>query len=284
MTELLKPSVDFVFKKIFGSEENKDEVLLNFLNEALRETEPKPFVSLMILNPNIDKNAVTDKQSILDVRAKTEDGKQVNLEIQVSNKYDMAKRSLYYSAKMYEEQLEEGKLYTTLQKVISINILTFCYIPNDRFHNIFHMREDHTGELLIDDIEIHFMELSKLGIKVHEMDSRLVNWLMFINGANQDRWEELAMDTPGLKKAMTTLEFLSQDKEARMLYEMRKKALLDEQSALDYVESRGREEGKVARDKEIVANMLQKGLAVSLIAEVTGLSEAEIELLGKQMH
>ncbi|THF74412.1 Rpn family recombination-promoting nuclease/putative transposase [Cohnella fermenti] len=84
-----------------------------------RETEPKPFVSLTILNPHIDKNAVDDKQSILDVRAKTEDGKQVNLEIQVSNKHDMAKRSLYYSSKMYEEQLEEGALYMTLQKVIS---------------------------------------------------------------------------------------------------------------------------------------------------------------------
>ncbi|OPH46620.1 hypothetical protein BC351_14125 [Paenibacillus ferrarius] len=281
MTEqLLKPFVDFVFKKIFGSEENKDEVLLNFLNEALRETEPKPFVSLTILNPNIDKNAVDDKQSILDVRAKTEDGKQVNLEIQVTNKHDMAKRSLYYSAKMYEEQLEEGKPYTTLQKVISINILTYNYIPNDRFHNIFHMREDHTGELLIDDIEIHFMELSKLGIKAHEMDSRLVNWLMFINGTNQDQWEELAMDTPGLKKAMTTLEFLSQDKEARMLYEARKRALLDEQSALDYVESRGEAKGKA----EVAANMLQEGLPVSLIAKVTGLSETEVEALKNRIH
>lgn len=92
------------------------------------------------------------------------------------------------------------------------------------------------------------------------------------------------MDTPGLKKAMTTLEFLSQDKEARMLYEMRKKALLDEQSALDYVESRGREEGKVARDKEIVANMLQEGLSVSVISRITGLSVVEIEELGKQVH
>ncbi|GGA05172.1 hypothetical protein GCM10008018_59020 [Paenibacillus marchantiophytorum] len=96
------------------------------------------------------------------------------------------------------------------------------------------------------------------------------------------------MDTPGLKKAMTTLEFLSQDKEARMLYEARKKALLDEQSALDYVESRGREEGrlegKAERDKEVVAGMLQEGLSVSVISRITGLSEAEIEELGKQVH
>lgn|GEM_PF-2755666 len=66
---------------------------------------------MLNFNPHIDKDAVTDKRSVLDVCAKTEAGKQVNLEIQVSNKYDMAKRSLYYSAKMYEEQLEEGKLY-----------------------------------------------------------------------------------------------------------------------------------------------------------------------------
>lgn len=96
------------------------------------------------------------------------------------------------------------------------------------------------------------------------------------------------MDTPGLKKAMTTLEFLSQNKEARALYEMRKKALLDEQSALDYAESRGREEGrlegKLEGKLEIVASMLQKGLPVSLIAEVTGLSETEIEALNKKLH
>jgi predicted transposase/invertase (TIGR01784 family) len=75
MKEPLKPYIDFVFKRIFGSEENKDEVLLNFLNEGIRETEPKPFTSLTLLNPHIDKDMVDDKQSILDIRAKNEDGK-----------------------------------------------------------------------------------------------------------------------------------------------------------------------------------------------------------------
>ncbi|MCP1308143.1 Rpn family recombination-promoting nuclease/putative transposase [Paenibacillus tyrfis] len=92
------------------------------------------------------------------------------------------------------------------------------------------------------------------------------------------------MDTPGLKKAMTTLEFLSQNKEARALYEMRKKALLDEQSALDYAESRGRAEGKLEEKRDIAASMLQKGLPVSLIVEVTGLSETEIEALNRKLH
>lgn len=65
--------------------------------------------------------------------------------------------------------------------------MTFNQIANDRFHNIYHLREDHTGELLLDDIEIHFMELPKTSLKPHKMDNRLVNWLMFIDGAPKEQ-------------------------------------------------------------------------------------------------
>ena len=70
---------------------------------------------------------------------------------------------------MYAEQLEEGRIYKSLKKVISINILTFDMIKNDRIHNTYHMREDHTGALLVEDIEIHFLELSKSGIKGEDL-------------------------------------------------------------------------------------------------------------------
>lgn len=91
------------------------------------------------------------------------------------------------------------------------------------------------------------------------------------------------MDTPGLKKAMTTLGFLSQDKEMRALYEMRKKAQLDEQSALDYAETRGEKRGEERSRRTVAINLLRKGnIGIADIAEVTGLSEAEIEELKKQ--
>jgi predicted transposase/invertase (TIGR01784 family) len=142
MSDLLRPSLDFVFKGIFGTEENKDEVLLNFINEAVRETEPKPFVSLTLVNTHIDKDMVDDKRSILDVRAKNEDGKQVNVEIQIKSKKNMPKRTLYYWAKLYEEQLGESKPYTDLKKTITMNIMISRILPNERFHNVFHLRED----------------------------------------------------------------------------------------------------------------------------------------------
>jgi predicted transposase/invertase (TIGR01784 family) len=103
MYERLDPKVDFVFKRIFGVEENK-EVLLDFLNVVLKDTEPQPIVDLQILNPYIDKQALQDKLSILDIHARTKDGKQINIEIQLYNRYDIEKRTLYYWSKLYSSQ------------------------------------------------------------------------------------------------------------------------------------------------------------------------------------
>ncbi|CFJ34115.1 conserved hypothetical protein [Mycobacterium tuberculosis] len=69
-----------------------------------------------MVDPHINADQVGDKASILDVRAKTKTGEQINIEVQLHNKYDMEKRSLYYWAKMYEGQLAEGEPYRNLKK------------------------------------------------------------------------------------------------------------------------------------------------------------------------
>ncbi len=172
--DLLDPKVDFVFKRIFGSEENKD-VLLRFLNDALTD----PVTSISLVNPYIDKDALEDKQSVLDIKAVTSKGEQINIEIQLSNEYDMEKRTLYYWAKLYEEQMQEGEEYRDLKKTITINILDFDMVDNHQYHNIFHLREDTTHILLTEDIEIHIMELCKLEEEHYDLSDRLTKWLLF---------------------------------------------------------------------------------------------------------
>jgi predicted transposase/invertase (TIGR01784 family) len=273
MSELLDPKVDFVFKRIFGSEENKD-VLLAFLNESLKETEERRLTQIILVNTFIDKNAVKDKLSILDIRALTNDNKQINLEIQLFDKHDIAKRTLYYWSKMYAGQLEESKIYKDLRKTITINIVNFQAVANKRYHNTFHLREDHTGQLLTEDIEIHFMELPKLEGETLSSRDKLTNWLLFLKEPDKVKWEELEKDMPELKKAMTTLEYLSQDREARAIYEMRQKALMDEASLRDWAET------AEARGIEKVAKkLLTEGVDIQLIVRTTGLSEAEIKKL-----
>ncbi|MGG0824160.1 Rpn family recombination-promoting nuclease/putative transposase [Paenibacillus turicensis] len=290
MTELLNPSNDFVFKRIFGSEENKD-VLLAFLNRTFMEAGSPPLKEITILNPYTDKDAPLDKQSIFDIWARTEAGEHINVEMQLFNKYDIEKRTLYYWGKRYSAQLQEGQTYKTLKKCVTINILNYSFLPNDIYHNTFHLKEDLTAIQLIDDIEIHFIELPKLDGMALPKHSGLINWLFFLKGTDKTNWEVLQMNEPTIKKAMTTLEFLSQDFEARIRYEERQKYLHDEASAMEWAMDnglekglkkglkKGQEQGERQKALDIAKNMLKEGLAIELISKVTGLSEKEITSL-----
>lgn len=53
--DLLDPRVDFVFKRIFGSENNKD-VLRAFLNRIFTEAGEPPLTEIILMNPYTDKD------------------------------------------------------------------------------------------------------------------------------------------------------------------------------------------------------------------------------------
>ncbi|RAW19638.1 hypothetical protein DC345_00310 [Paenibacillus taichungensis] len=106
-----------------------------------------------------------------------------------------------------------------------------------------------------------------------------MNWLLFLKGADKSNWEALQMNEPTLKKAMDTLEFLSQDREARRLYEERQKYLHDEASMIEWATEKGLVEGEKRKAIEIDKNMLSFGIEVSIIAKTSGLTESEVESL-----
>lgn len=117
-----------------------------------------------------------------------------------------------------------------------------------------------------------FYELPKLETGAFDVGTGLVKWLLFLKGLDKSKWEEIAMDQPKLCKAMTTLEFLSQDREARRLYEMRQKALLDEHWKVEGQEWKGRR----GRQK-----LLQMGMEILSIAKTTGLTQDKIRKLAE---
>ena len=120
--EILSPKVDFVFKRIFGNE-NNPRILISFLNAVIK---PKDLIqSVQIMNNDIDKESIEDKFSRLDIKAKTNKNELINIEIQIKDEHNMVKRSLYYWSKMFEGQLTEGQNYDKLAKTICINILNF---------------------------------------------------------------------------------------------------------------------------------------------------------------
>ncbi|MEK5030747.1 Rpn family recombination-promoting nuclease/putative transposase [Paenibacillus sp. FSL R7-0302] len=282
--EMLDPRVDFVFKRIFASEGNKD-VLLAFLNQIFLDAGDLPLEEVVLLNPYTDKDDPLDKQSIFDIWAKSVDGKLINIEMQLFNKYDIEKRTLYYWSKRYAGQLQVSGKYIDLKKCVTINILNYKVLPNEHTHSVFHLREDSSGAPLTDDIEIHFLELPKLNQPAKPGEGGLVNWLLFLKGIDYSDWEVLQMNEPALKKAMETLEFLSQDSEARRKYEDRQKILMDEASqrdgALREGFAKGVAEGAAAGELEakrvIAKNLLSMGMDYPSVQKATGLSEEELE-------
>ena len=75
--EILSPKIDFVFKRIFGNE-NNPRILISFLNAVIK---PKDLIeAVQIMNNDIDKESIEDKFSRLDIKAKTNKDELINNE------------------------------------------------------------------------------------------------------------------------------------------------------------------------------------------------------------
>ncbi|MDA8192546.1 MAG: Rpn family recombination-promoting nuclease/putative transposase [Thermaerobacter sp.] len=107
--------MDFVFKRIFGAEANQD-VLISFLNAVFEDAGQPLIASLEILNPFLEKGALSDKMSVLDVKARTQSGMLVDVEIQLRDRREMETRTLFYWSKLFQGQLQEGDSYRRLHK------------------------------------------------------------------------------------------------------------------------------------------------------------------------
>jgi predicted transposase/invertase (TIGR01784 family) len=229
--ERLNPLDDFLFMKAFG-EKGDEGQLLAFLNAVLERTKRNGLVSLEILeNKTLTADIIGDKTSILDVRACTDTGDYVNIEVQLKDLHNMDRRSLFYWGKQYVKDIEAGDDYRLLPNVIAINIVNFDFVSLDDFHTSFHLREDRNADyILTDAIEIHFINMVRFrrlknrDIKTNE----LVRWLTYLDATTPPEIieEVISMDT-AIQQTDERYNFLSQDKETRRQYDLRQIGQMD---------------------------------------------------------
>ena len=280
---ILSPKVDFVFKKIFGNEKHPN-ILISFLNSVIKSTDL--IKSVEIKNSDIEKEYIEDKYSRLDIKALTNNGEHINIEIQVKNEYNMIKRSLYYWSKMYESQLTKGQDYDSLSRTICINILDFKYLKNENFHNCYRLKEKNTNQELTDVMEIHFIEIPKLRKldNSEEISDMLEAWITFIDHPTSEIIDKLEMSLDEIKEAKQELIRLSGNDKERERFEKRFESLLEQNSLLSNAErkgiQKGIQEGENKKAIEIAKNLLDI-LDNETISLKTGLSINEINKLRK---
>ena len=224
MTEfLMKPKIDFAFKEIMMNEHAR----IGFLS-AILKLNPNDIKETQILNTNLRKLHEDDKQGILDVRILMNNKVEIDIEIQLAELKVWADRSLFYLSKMYVEQIEADDTYKVFKRCVSISLLNFTLFPDTTdFYSCFHLLEYTRHTLYTDKIEFHVLEFPKLPKELQEDNSDMLLWAKFINAESKEEFDMLAEKNLYIQSAYKQLQIISQDKQKRLEYEAREKAIRD---------------------------------------------------------
>lgn len=160
------PRTDFVFQRIFGSEDHTT-ALLGFLNDILQLDDAHRITSVALLPPEQRPKFSELKYSIVDVRCVDAGGTTYVVEMQVLNVEAFEKRVVYNVAKAYTNQLGVGFAYPELDDVVGISICDFELWPRgDDAPRVpmlsrWRMAEQHSGRTGLTQIQFVFLELPK---------------------------------------------------------------------------------------------------------------------------
>jgi len=253
----IRPTVDFAFKKIFGTPENRP-ALIGLLNAILQL--PRPIEDVQILNPFSYQEFAEDKLIVLDIRARDREGRWLNVEMQVSVVPGLIKRLVYYACSLYVGQLERGGDYGELCPAISICLLREVLFRDTAVaHHRFEFADVDSGRRLAETVEVHTVELAKYNVSEERLAgaTELERWVFFFLYAADYEAGRLRELLPGesFARAIAAAEQIAERTEDRQMYDQRAKAERDYRWAIESARREGLEKGR----EEGVQIGLEKG-------------------------
>ncbi len=268
----INPRVDFAFKKLFGSEENKD-LLISLINSIVSEKDQ--VADVVLKNPYNLADYQAGKMSVLDIKAVDRSGRWYNIEMQISEDLNFDKRAIYYWAKLVTEQLSEGMMFRELKKTVSINILDFNFIPDTKAcHSLYKIINTATGvdDKLHDIFELHYIELRKFRKQYQELIAPLDSWITFLTRAHELVGKKMPDSLAGDAAIVKAVEAVDRmfNEEERLVYEVRMQSLADVESKIASAEEKGMAEGLEKGLATGLAQGLAKGMAESLLIVLRG--------------
>jgi predicted transposase/invertase (TIGR01784 family) len=149
----IKPTVDYAFKRLLGSPEYT-AITVHFINAVL-EGSPR-ITEVELLNPILGQEQDSDKLSVLDVRARDDQGRWLNIEMQTTLPAGLPQRLTYYVTSLYAMQMQKGDTYVSLRPAISICLLDrLLYREVFDPHLDFRLRDSRHGLVLTDHLQVH---------------------------------------------------------------------------------------------------------------------------------
>ena len=275
----VNPYTDFGFKKLFGTEINKD-LLISFINSLLHGREVVK--DLTYLNTEHLGTSETDRKAVFDVYCENEKGEKILVEMQRGIQQYFKDRSLYYATFPIREQGQKGEWDYQLKAVYIIGILNFTFDKdNDNyFHHEVQLLDNKTKEVFYDKLTFIYLEMPKFNKT--EDESRL----MERPKALQERIFTKLFEAAEIAK-FTKLEYDNYEESLKAYRDW--KNTIDTEKKISWEEGheKGREEGREegfeeGQEKktiEMARNLKVKGMPINIIVECSGLTEEEINAL-----
>ena len=286
---------DFGFKRFFGTEPYKNN-LIHFLNAVLPPY-IGPVQDLTYLPTEQLVTSDTNKRLVFDVLCANPKNDHIIVEMQKASQEFFKDRIIAYSSRHISEALEVGDRKYNFPKVITIALMDF-EIPElkgtDRFIQHIMLKDDENKNFS-DKMSFLLIDLTKFanGINFVQLTEEVEKWCYVI----KNMWRMKEGDIPAEE---TVFRELYEDCQLSKLNAMEKqeyeKSVLeyeDVKDAMDYHHrmgkaegfndgyekgmEKGMEKGREEATRHLIAEMLGKGIPVTIIAEITGLSEKQIQ-------
>ncbi|MDR2770951.1 MAG: Rpn family recombination-promoting nuclease/putative transposase, partial [Clostridiales Family XIII bacterium] len=236
--ELLPPSEDGVFKTLLTHPDAKP-VLRDVISSILRVS----IAEIEVRNTELPISAIDKKRERFDVNCTTDDGRQLDVEMQANpmtgdtaatGHANLKKRAIYSLCDLHASQKGRGLAYGEMMQSYHITFCDFTVFPERKdFIGRFGFR-DEEGVELSDAVGIVFVELSKLGGVVKKPVEEMTGaemWSVFFKHADKPEFRDiLSMMISAkeeIKMASDLLASISKDEIERAHYHSRKMYRMD---------------------------------------------------------
>ncbi len=270
----VNPFTDFGFKKLFGEEPNKD-LLLDFLNELLKEQEGN-ITEIYYHKTEQLGNTPVDRKAIFDLYCTNEKGEKFIVELQKTKQKFFKDRTLYYSTFPIREQAIKDEWDFELKAVYTIAILDFVFDHDKdekKYRYDIRLSDIETCEVFYHKLTFIYLAMPKFNKSIEELETRFDQWMYVIKNLNKLERVPNVLQEKIFDKLFKVAEIANFTPDQLEKYEDSLKYYRDIKNSLDTA--------KEEKSIEIAKNGMYNGIDNSILSKITELSEEFIENLRK---
>ena len=237
---------DFGFKRIFGTDSNK-ELLINFLNSLFDGEEV--IKDVKYLNSENVGDVYTERKAIFDVYCENEQGEKFIVEMQNAYQTYFKDRSLFYSTFPIREQAPKGSDWNfCLKKVYVVALLNYkmsdeAFDSTDTIHTIALM-DTKTNKVFNAKLMFKYVEVGRFDKTDEELTSLSDKWMYVLKNLSRLDNRPSSLREKIFTKLFDAAAIARFSPNELREYEDSLKAYRDIKNSLDTAKEEGRAEGR----------------------------------------